>query len=46
MKRKLIEILTGVNSSKLNYYIELKKRNKEIVKQNSRLRLFISWCAI
>ena len=38
-KEKLIEILTGVNSSKLNYYIELKKRNKEIVKQNNRLEI-------
>ena len=38
-KEKLIEILTGVKSSKLNYYIELKKRNKEIVKQNNRLEI-------
>ncbi len=38
-KEKLIENLTGVNSSKLNYYIELKKRNKEIVKQNNRLEI-------
>ena len=38
-KSKLIENLTGVNSSKLNYYVELKKRNEEIVKQNNRLEI-------
>ncbi|MDD4335207.1 MAG: ATP-binding protein [Desulfotomaculaceae bacterium] len=38
-KMKLIENLTGVNSSKLNYYVELKKRNEEIVKQNNRLEI-------
>ncbi|MCL6638914.1 MAG: GAF domain-containing protein [Firmicutes bacterium] len=38
-KAKLIENLTGVNSSKLNYYVELKKRNEEIVKQNNRLEI-------
>lgn len=38
-KNKLIENLTGVNSSKLNYYLELKKRNEEIVKQNNRLEI-------
>lgn len=38
-KSRLIENLTGVNSSKLNYYIELKKRNEEIVKQNNRLEI-------
>lgn len=38
-KTKLIQNLTGVNSSKLNYYVELKKRNEEIVKQNSRLEI-------
>jgi len=36
---KLIENLTGVNSSKLNYYVELKKRNEEIIKQNNRLEI-------
>ncbi len=38
-KMKLIENLTGVNSSKLNYYVELKKRNEEIIKQNNRLEI-------
>lgn len=38
-KKTLIENLTGVNSSKLNYYVELKKRNAEILKQNSRLEI-------
>ncbi|MTI81280.1 MAG: GAF domain-containing protein [Firmicutes bacterium] len=38
-KRQLIENLTGVNSSKLNYYLELKKRNDEIIKQNNRLEI-------
>lgn len=38
-KAKLIEDLTGVNSSRLNYYVELKKRNEEIVKQNNRLEI-------
>jgi two-component system NtrC family sensor kinase len=38
-KATLIEDLTGVNSSKLNYYVELKKRNAEILKQNSRLEI-------
>jgi two-component system NtrC family sensor kinase len=38
-KATLIEDLTGVNSSKLNYYVELKKRNAEILKQNSRLQI-------
>lgn len=38
-KTRLIEDLTGVRSSKLNYYIELKKRNKEISIQNSRLQV-------
>ncbi len=38
-KERLLANLTGVNSSKLNYYIELKKRNKEIVKQNNRLEI-------
>ncbi|MFZ5643202.1 MAG: ATP-binding protein [Bacillota bacterium] len=38
-KNKLIENLTGVNSSKLNYYVELKKRNSEIIKQNNRLEI-------
>jgi two-component system, NtrC family, sensor kinase len=38
-KKTLIEDLTGVNSSKLNYYVELKKRNAEILKQNNRLEI-------
>lgn len=38
-KARLIEDLTGVNSSRLNYYVELKKRNEEIVKQNNRLEI-------
>ena len=38
-KRSLIEDLTGVKSSKLNYYLELKKRNEEIIKQNNRLEI-------
>lgn len=38
-KARLIENLTGVNSSKLNYYVELKRRNEEIVKQNNRLEI-------
>ncbi|OHB33938.1 MAG: histidine kinase [Desulfuromonadaceae bacterium GWC2_58_13] len=38
-KEKLIEQLTGVNSSKLNYYVELKKRTEEILQQNSRLEI-------
>ncbi len=38
-KEQLLEQLTGVNSSKLNYYVELKKRNEEILQQNSRLEL-------
>ncbi len=38
-KARLIENLTGVRSSKLNYYVELKKRNREIVIQNRRLEI-------
>jgi len=38
-REKLLEQLTGVDSSKLNYYVELKKRNQEVLKQNSRLRI-------
>lgn len=38
-KNLLLEQLTGVNSSKLNYYLELKQRNAEILKQNSRLEI-------
>ncbi|MGB9858342.1 MAG: ATP-binding protein [Moorellaceae bacterium] len=38
-RTRLIEDLTGVRSSKLNYYIELKKRNREISIQNSRLQV-------
>jgi len=38
-KEKLLEQLTGVNSSKLNYYVELKKRTEEILQQNSRLEI-------
>lgn len=36
-REKLLEQLTGVNSSKLNYYVELKKTSEEALKQNSRL---------
>lgn len=38
-KEGLLEQLTGVNSSKLNYYVELKQRSQELLKQNSRLEL-------
>lgn len=38
-KMRLIKHLTGVNSSKLNYYLEVKKINDEIVKQNNRLEI-------
>jgi two-component system, NtrC family, sensor kinase len=36
---KLLEQLTGVDSSKLNYYVELKKRTQDVLKQNSRLEI-------
>lgn len=36
-RENLLQQLTGVDSSKLNYYVELKKRNAEVLKQNSRL---------
>ncbi len=38
-REKLLEQLTGVDSSKLNYYVELKKRNQDVLKQNSRLEI-------
>lgn len=38
-KLRIIENLTGVDSSKLNYYVELKQRNSEIIKQNNRLEI-------
>ena len=38
-REKLLEQLTGVDSSKLNYYVELKKRNQEVLKQNGRLEV-------
>ncbi len=38
-REKLLQQLTGVDSSKLNYYVELKKRNREILQQNSRLEI-------
>ncbi|NIQ97602.1 MAG: GAF domain-containing protein [Desulfuromonadales bacterium] len=38
-REKLLEQLTGVNSSKLNYYVELKKSTEETLKQNSRLEI-------
>jgi len=38
-KMSLIKHLTGVNSSKLNYYLEVKKINDEIIKQNNRLEI-------
>lgn len=37
LNNELIQDLTGVNASKLNYYAELKKRNEEISRQNVRL---------
>jgi len=38
-REKLLEQLTGVDSSKLNYYVELKKRSQEVLRQNSRLEI-------
>ncbi len=38
-KEKQLEQLTGVNSSKLNYYVELKKTTEEALKQNERLEV-------
>ncbi|KAF0221104.1 MAG: two-component system NtrC family sensor [Geobacteraceae bacterium] len=38
-REKLLEQLTGVDSSKLNYYVELKKRNQDVLKQNRRLQI-------
>ena len=38
-REKLLEQLTGVDSSKLNYYVELKKRNQDVLKQNRRLEI-------
>lgn len=38
-REKLLEQLTGVDSSKLNYYVELKKRTRDVLKQNSRLEI-------
>ncbi|AGL02413.1 GAF domain-containing sensor histidine kinase [Desulfoscipio gibsoniae] len=38
-KKYLIEQLTGIHSSKINYYLEVKKRNEEIIKQNNRLEI-------
>jgi two-component system, NtrC family, sensor kinase len=38
-REQLLEQLTGVDSSKLNYYVELKKRNQDVLKQNSRLQI-------
>ena len=38
-REKLLEQLTGVDSSKLNYYVELKKTTEEALKQNSRLEI-------
>lgn len=38
-REQLLEQLTGVDSSKLNYYVELKKRNQDVLKQNSRLEI-------
>jgi two-component system NtrC family sensor kinase len=38
-KIRIIENLTGVDSSKLNYYLEAKKRSEEIIKQNHRLEI-------
>ena len=38
-REKLLEQLTGVDSSKLNYYVELKKRSQEVLTQNRRLEI-------
>lgn len=38
-KKHLIEQLTGIHSSKINYYLEVKKSNEEIVKQNNQLEI-------
>ncbi|MCF8011321.1 MAG: GAF domain-containing protein [Clostridiales bacterium] len=38
-KLKTIESLTGVNSSKLNYYLEAKQQSEEVIKQNNRLEI-------
>ncbi|EAT15560.1 sensor histidine kinase [Desulfuromonas acetoxidans] len=38
-KEHLLQQLTGVDSSKLNYYVELKKKNEEILKQNTLLEI-------
>jgi len=38
-KEKQLEQLTGVNSSKLNYYVELKKTTEKALKQNWRLEV-------
>jgi two-component system NtrC family sensor kinase len=38
-REKLLEQLTGVDSSKLNYYVELKKRNQDVLTQNRRLEI-------
>ncbi|MBW2185716.1 MAG: histidine kinase, partial [Deltaproteobacteria bacterium] len=38
-KDKQLEQLTGVNSSKLNYYVELKKTSEEALKQNWRMEV-------
>lgn len=38
-KIRIIENLTGVDSSKLNYYLEAKKRSEEVIKQNHRLEI-------
>lgn len=38
-KQLLIKDLTGINSSKKNYYIELKKKSNQILKQNAQLEI-------
>lgn len=38
-RETLLEQLTGVHSSKLNYYVELKKTTEEALKQNDRLEI-------
>ncbi|MGF7184855.1 signal transduction histidine kinase [Desulfitispora alkaliphila] len=38
-KKNLIEDLTGIKSSKKNYYIELKKKNLQTQKQNTQLEI-------
>ncbi|MGQ9556445.1 MAG: histidine kinase, partial [Desulfurispora sp.] len=38
-KMRLIENLTGVNSSKLNYYLDYKQRSRQMEKKNHSLEI-------